>query len=156
MDFQAFRTLAQVATGLTGFVGVILAIRSRTDPLPRRQLIGFLQNSLAVLLFSLLPEFLVDTFGHAILVMRALCGVLAVYHLSIMINYMRKQKNLLAMSLARKSITLLSLPVILLQLSVVSGFFLGYAGDVFYLALLWHLCIGIYIFSQILLLRGFE
>lgn len=154
MDFEAFRTLAQVATGLTGFVGVILAIRSGKDRLPRLQLVGFLQNSLAVLLFSLLPEFLVETFGHAILVMQVLCGVLALYHLGIMINYVRKQRNLLAMSFVQKSITLLSLPVIILKLSVASGFFLGYAGNVFYFALLWHLCVGIYIFSQILLLEA--
>src|SRR5438445_7486940 len=75
MNFEAFRTLAEVATGLTGFVGVILAIRSQTDPLPRLQLVGFLQNSLAVLIFSLLPEFLIETFGHAILAMRVLCCV---------------------------------------------------------------------------------
>ena len=154
MNFEAFRTLAEVATGLTGFVGVILAIRSRTDPLPRLQLVGFLQNSLAVLLFSLLPEFLVETFGHAILVMRVLCCVLALYHLGIMINYVWKQRNLLAMSLVQKSITLLSLPVIILKLSVAAGLFLGYAGNIFYFGLLWHLCVAIYIFSQILLLEA--
>ena len=154
MNFEAFRTLAEVSTGLTGFVGVILAIRSRTDPLPRLQLVGFLQNSLAVLLFSLLPEFLVETFSHAIVVMRVLCCVLALYDLGIMINYVRKQRSLLAMSLVQKSITLLSLLVIILKLSVALGFFLGYAGNVFYFALLWHLGIAIYIFSQIVLIEA--
>jgi hypothetical protein len=154
MNFEAFRTLSEVATGLTGFVGVILAIRCRTEPLPRLQLVGFLQNSLAVLIFSLLPEFLINTFGHAILVMRVLCCVVALYHLGIMINYVRKQKDLLAMTLVQKAITLLSLPVIILTLSVASGFFLGYAVNVFYFALLWHLGVGIYIFSQILLLEA--
>jgi hypothetical protein len=154
MDFEAFRTLAEVSTGLTGFVGVILAIRSRTDRLPRLQLVGFLQNSLAVLLFSLLPEFLVQTFGHAIVVMRVLCCVLTLYHLGIMTNYVHKQRNLLAMSLVQKSITLLFVPVIILKLSVASGFFLGYAVNVFYFALLWHLCVGIYIFAQIVLLEA--
>ena len=70
MSFEAFRILAEVATGLSGFVGVILVVRSRKDPLSRLRLVGFLQNSLAVLVFSLLPEFLVATFGHPILVMR--------------------------------------------------------------------------------------
>ena len=154
MSFEAFRILAEVATGLSGFVGVILVVRSRRDPLSRLRLVGFLQNSLAVLVFSLLPEFLVATFGHPILVMRVLCGVLALYHLGIMISYLRKQRSLLAMRLIQKTVTLLSLPILALKVSVAAGFFLSYAGNVFYLGLLWHLCIAIHIFSDIVLLEA--
>lgn len=107
MTFEAFRILAEVATGLSGFVGVILVVRSRTDPLSRLRLVGFLQNSLAVLLFSLLPEFLIATFGHPTLVMQVLCGALALYHFGIMISYLRKQRSLLAMRLVQKTVTLL-------------------------------------------------
>jgi len=151
VNIEAFRTLAEVSTGLTGFVGVILAIRSRVDPLPRLQLVGFLQNSLGVLVFSLLPEFLVAIMGDATIAFRILCGALALYHLGIMINYVRKQRGLLPMSPFQKAITLLSVPVIALKLSVASGFLLGRAGEIFYFALLWHLAVGINIFSQILL-----
>ena len=151
MNIEAFRTLAEVSTGLTGFVGVILAVRSRVDPLPRLQLVGFLQNSLGVLVFSLLPEFLVGTVADATIAFRILCGVLALYHLGIMINYVRKQRRLLPMSAFQKAITLFSVPVIALKVSVASGFFLGQAAEIFYFALLWHLAVGIYIFSQILL-----
>ena len=153
MDFEAFRTLAEVSAGFTGFVGVILAIRSRTDPLARLQLIGFLLNSLGVVVFSLVPEMLVGFFGETTLNWRALCLILGLYHLCIMINHVRTQRNLLAMSWFQKLITFLSLPVIALKLSVAVGFLQTYAANVFYLALLWHLWIAIYIFSQILLLN---
>jgi len=68
-----------------------------------------------------------------------------------MINYLRKQRGLLPMSPFQQAITLCSVPVIALKLSVAGGFFLGQAGEIFYFALLWHLAVGIYIFSQILL-----
>src|SRR5438270_12252565 len=110
MSFEAFRLLAEVATGLSGFVGVILVVRSRKDPLSRLRLVGFLQNSLAVLIFSLLPEFLVGTFGHPILVLRVLCGVLALYNFGIMIRYLSKQNDLLVKWYITTSVILLSLP----------------------------------------------
>ena len=151
MDFDSYRTLAEVSAGFTGFVGVILAVRSRTEPLARLQLIGFLLNSLGVVVFSLLPELLVGFFGDTILNWRGLCFFLAIYHLSIMINHIGTQRNLLAMSWFQKLVTLFSLPIITLKLAVAAGYLQTYAPNVFYLALLWHLWIAIYIFSQILL-----
>jgi len=151
MDFSAFQTLAEVSAGFTGFVGVILAIRSRTEPLARLQLIGFLLNSLGVVVFSLVPEMLVGFFGENTLNWRVLCLVLAVYHLGIMINHVRTQRGLLQMSWFQKLVTAASVPVIALKLVVVMGYLTAYAANVYYLALLWHLWIAIYIFSQILL-----
>ena len=153
MDFGAFQTLAEVSAGFTGFVGVILAIRSRTEPLARLQLIGFLLNSLGVVVFSLIPEMLVGFFGENTLNWRVLCLVLAAYHLGIMINHVRTQRGLLQMSWFQKLVTAASVPVIALKLVVVMGYLTAYAANVFYLALLWHLWIAIYIFSQILLLN---
>ena len=153
MDFEAFRTLAEVSAGFTGFVGVILAVRPRTDPLARLQLIGFLSNSMGVVVFSLVPEMLVGFFGETTLNWRVLCLVLGLYHLGIMINHIRAQRDLLDMSWFQKLITTLSVPVIILKFVVAAGFLKLYAANVFYLALLWHLWIAIYIFGQILLLN---
>ena len=58
------------------------------------------------------------------------------------------------MRLIQKTVTLVSLPILALKLAVAAGFFLSYAGSVFYLGLLWHLCIAIHIFSDIVLLEA--
>ena len=154
MDYEPFDTIAQVAAAFAGFVGVILAIRSRGGALPRLQMAGFLQTSLGAVAFSLLPAFLMDVLPNEETTWQILCGLFGLYHLVVFINYLVKHRDLRTMALVQKSISIASVPVIGLKLAAGAGFLLEHAFSIYHLGLLWLLGVSIFFFSQILLDEG--
>ena len=154
MDYQPFDTIAQVAAAFAGFVGVILAIRSRGGALPRLQMTGFLQGSLGAVAFALLPQFFTEVLTNENTTWQLLCGLFGLYHLLIFINYLAKHKSLRKMELLQKVISIASIPVIGLKLAVGAGFLIGHAFSIYHLGLLWLLGVSIFFFSQILLDEG--
>ena len=77
MHYEPFDTIAQVAAAFAGFVGVVLAIRSRGGALPRLQMTGFLQTSLGAVAFALLPELVVKLLPNEKISWQLLCGLFA-------------------------------------------------------------------------------
>lgn len=154
MDFEPFDTIAQVAAAFAGFVGVILAIRSRGGALPRLQMTGFLQTCLGAVAFALLPDFFMEVFTDEKTTWQLLCGLFGLYHLLVFINYLVKHKDLRKMALLQKSISIASVPVIGLKLAAGAGFLLDKAFSIYHLGLLWLLGVSIFFFSQILLDEG--
>ena len=154
MHVEPFDTIAQVAAAFAGFVGVVLAIRSRGGALPRLQMAGFLQTSLGAVAFALLPEFFMELLASEEDAWQLLCGLFGLYHLLVFINYLSKHKNLRKMELIQKSISIASIPVIGLKLVAGAGFLLDHAYSIYHLGLLWLLGVSIFFFSQILLDEG--
>ncbi len=154
MNFEPFDTIAQVAAAFAGFVGVILAIRSRGGALPRLQMTGFLQTSLGAVAFALLPEFFLEVLTNEKAAWQLLCGLFGLYHLLVFINFVSKHKNLRKMAILQKSISIASIPVIALKLVAGAGFLLDQAYSIYHLGLLWLVGVSIFFFSQILLDEG--
>ena len=75
MHYEPFDTIAQVAAAFAGFVGIVLAIRSRGGALPRLQMAGFLQSSLGAVGFALLPELVVELLPNEKASWQLLCGL---------------------------------------------------------------------------------
>jgi hypothetical protein len=154
MGYEQFDTIAQVAAAFAGFVGVILAIRSRGGALPRLQMAGFLLTSLGAVAFALLPQFFLGILTNEKTAWQLLCGVFGLYHLWVFIYYLVKHKDLRKMALVQKSISIASVPVIGLKLAAGSGFLLDHALSIYHLGLLWLVGVSIFFFSQILLDEG--
>jgi hypothetical protein len=154
LNFEPFDTIAQVAAAFAGFVGVILAIRSRGGALPRLQMAGFLQTSLGAVAFALLPQFFTEVLTNEKTAWQLLCGLFGVFHLLVFINYLAKHKDLRKMDWLQKSISIASVPVIGLKLAAGAGFLLDHAFAIYHLGLLWLVGVSIFFFSQILLDEG--
>lgn len=154
MHYEPFDTIAQVAAAFAGFVGVVLAIRSRDGALPRLQMTGFLQTSLGAVAFALLPELVVELLPNEKTSWQLLCGLFGLYHLLVFINYLSKHKDLRKMEFLQKSISIASMPVIALKLVAGAGLLLDHAYSIYHLGLLWLLGVSIFFFSQILLDEG--
>ena len=149
---MGYEILAEVSVGLTGFAGVIVAIRSRFAPLPRLQLIGFLQTILPTMLLSLFVPFLMTTFAtNADITLRSICAVLAIYHCYISFGYDFKNRQLAGVPWYQLLILLLSIPVIIAKFTAALGLIPNYVETVLYLTLLWFIAIATYIFATYLL-----
>ncbi|MBL4617821.1 MAG: hypothetical protein JKY46_08995 [Robiginitomaculum sp.] len=151
MEFEAFRTIAQIAAALAGFIGIIIAVRVRLNGLPPMQLAGFLQTSMGALGFALLPDFAIGLGISDQLVWQILCGLLGVYHLFIFSFFIWHYPDLKKMPLFQICIAIASVPVIGIKLAAGAGLFLDYAPDIYHLGLLWLLGVSIFFFTQVLM-----
>jgi len=150
MNFDSFRTVAEVSIALTGFLGIIVILQHKDKSFSRLQLVGILQTTLGAAMFSFLPDFL-GHFLSAEAAWRLACGCFGLYHLYLIVSHQAKQRGIRTNTPFQLAVTILSFPVVGLKLAVGLGFLLTYAYDIYYLGLLWLLGIASYFFVIILL-----
>ncbi len=151
MEFEAFRVIAQIAAGLSGFVGILLVLQDRLARLPRRQMLGFLQSSIGTLAFALLPDFVFSIPMEAALGWQVLGGLFGAYHLFIYVFFLSGYGDFRKMPPIQISVCLASIPVIAAKLLLGFGLFLAYAPNIYHLGLLWTIGVSIFFFVQVIL-----
>ena len=151
MDFESFRTIAEIAVGLTGFVGVMVVLQRRMGGYPRVLLLSFVQLTLGAAFFALLPDFLSALLAPEEM-WRGATGSFGLYHLAIFVQHQWKRRPVWTYGAVQTVVTIASLPVIGLKLAVGAGSFLPHAYTIHYLGLLWLL--GTACYGFILLLFG--
>jgi hypothetical protein len=150
MNFDSYRTVAEVSIALTGFVGIIVILQHKNKSFARLQLVGVLQTTLGAALFSFIPDFL-ENFLDAEAAWRLACGSFGLYHLYLIVSHQAKQRGIRKNTPFQLALTIASFPVVGLKLAVGLGFLLAYAYDIYYLGLLWFLGVASYMFAVILL-----
>ena len=153
MDFDSFRIIAEIAVGLTGFVGIIIVLLRRAGGYPRVLLVTFLQLTLGAAFFALFPDFLSYLLAPESM-WRVATGTFGLYHLAILVQHQWKRWSAWRMGLLQTAVTIASLPVIGLKLAVGLGFLLPYAYSIHYLGLIWFLGTACFAFVLILLREG--
>lgn len=149
MNFDSFRTIAEISVALTGFIGIILVLQHKDKSFAQLGLFTILGASLGAMMFSFVPEFL-GNFLSAESTWRVACGSFGLYHLFLIINHQVRQRSVRSNTPVQLAITLLSFPVTGLKIAVGLGFLLSYAYDIYYLGLLWLIGVTAYLFSMIL------
>lgn len=149
MDFDSYRTIAEISVALTGFIAIILVLQHRDKSFSQLGLATILGTSLGAMMFSFVPEFLGNLLSSAT-AWRVACGSFGLYHLFLIINHQVRQRSIRSNTPVQLAITLLSFPVVGLKIGVGLGFLLTYAYDIYYLGLLWLVGVTAYLFSLIL------
>ena len=149
MNFDSYRTIADIAVALTGFIGIILVLKHRDKSFSRLGLSTIFGTSLGAMTFSFVPDFLGNFLGSDT-TWRVSCGSFGLYHLFLIINHQARQRSIRSNTPIQLAITLLSFPVVGLKLAVGLGFLLPYAYDIYYLGLLWLIGVTAYLFAMIL------
>ncbi len=149
MHFDSYRTIADIAVALTGFIGIILVLKHRDKSFSHLGLSTILGTSLGAMMFSFVPDFLGNFLGSDT-TWRVACGSFGLYHLFLIINHQARQRSIRSNTPIQLAITLLSFPVVGLKLAVGLGLLLSYAYDIYYLGLLWLVGVAAYLFAMIL------
>jgi hypothetical protein len=149
MNFDSYRTIAEMSVTLTGFIGIVVVLQHRDKSFSRLGLTTILGTSLGAAMFSFVPDFL-SNFLSSDTTWRVACGSFGLYHLFLIINHQAKQRSIRSNTPIQLIITLLSFPVVGLKIAVGLGFLLSYAYDIYFLGLLWLVGIAAYLFAMIL------
>ncbi len=150
MEFDSFLILAQIAVALIGFIGITVTLRHGRDAgFARLMLTSILQTTLGAAFFALVPDLLSRLFAPVVM-WRVACGSFGLYHLTIFVLHILRQRSLKQMSMVQRIVTIGSIPVICLKLSVGLGFLVAYSYSIYYLGLIWMLGIACYAFTLIL------
>ncbi len=149
MNFDSFRTIAEISVALTGFIGIIIVLQHRDKSFSRLGLTTILGASLGAMMFSFVPDFL-GNFLSSGTTWRLACGSFGLYHLFLILNHQARQRSIRSNTPTQLIITLLSFPVVGLKIAVGLGFLLSHAYDIYYLGLLWLVGITAYLFAMIL------
>ena len=149
LDFDALRTIADIAVALAGFIGIILVLQHRDAAFMAIGMTTIFGTSFGAMMFALLPDFLSGILSTEMM-WRVVCGVFGLYHLFLIIRHQVKQKSVRANTPTQLTITLLSFPVVGLKLAVGLGFLIAYAYEIYYLGLLWLIGVSAYLFAMIL------
>ena len=156
MEFEAFRVIAQIAAGLSGFVGILLVLQDRLARLPRRQMLGFLQASIGTLAFALLPDFVFSLPIATALGWAILGGLFGAYHLFIFVFFLSGYGDFRKMPPIQMGVCIASIPVIGAKLLLGFGLFTAYAPNIYHLGLLWTIGVSIFFFVQVILNEASE
>ena len=149
MNFDSYRTIAEISVALTGFIGIVVVLQHKDKSFSLLGLTTILATSLGAALFSFIPDFL-GNFLSSDTTWRVACGSFGLYHLFLIIYHQAKQRSIRSNTPVQVVITLLSFPVVGLKIAVGLGFLLSYAYDIYYLGLLWLVGIAAYLFALIL------
>lgn len=149
MNFDAYRTIADISVALSGFIGIILVLQHRDKSFAEVGLATIFGTSLGAMMFSFVPDFLAG-FLSSDTAWRVACGSFGLYHLFLIINHQVRQRSVRSNTPVQLLITLLSFPVVGLKLAVGLGFLLSYAYDIYFLGLLWLIGVTAYLFALIL------
>ena len=150
MNFDSFRTIAEISVTLTGFIGIVLVLQHRDKSFSQLGLATILGTSLGAMMFSFIPDFLQSFLGPDT-VWQVACGSFGLYHLFLIINHQVRLRSIRSNTPIQLAITLLSFPVVGLKIAVGLGFLMSYAYPIYYLGLLWMIGVSAYLFTQILL-----
>jgi hypothetical protein len=150
VNFDVYRTIAEVSVTLTGFIGIVVVLQHRDRHFSQLGLATILGTSLGAVLFSFLPDLLDGVIGLDA-AWRVSNGAFGLYHLFLIANHQFRQRSIRANTPVQLAITLASFPVVGLKLAVGLGFLMPWAFEIYLLGLVW--CVGIsgYLFSMILL-----
>ena len=149
MNFDAYRTIADISVALSGFIGIILVLQHRDRSFAQVGLATIFGTSLGAMMFSFVPDFL-SGFLSSDIAWRVACGSFGLYHLFLIIFHQARQRSIRSNTPVQLAITLASFPVVGLKLAVGLGFLLAYAYDIYYLGLLWVVGVTAYLFALIL------
>jgi len=149
MNFDAYRTIAEISVALAGFIGIILVLQHRDRAFIQVGMITIFGTSFGAMMFSLAPDFLSRLLSTDTM-WRVTCGTFGLYHLFLIINHQARQRSIRSNTPIQLVITLLSFPVVGLKIAVGLGFLLSYAYDIYYLGLLWLIGITAYLFAGLL------
>lgn len=149
MNFDSYRTIAEISVSLTGFIGIILVLQHRDKSFAQLGLSTILGASLGAMMFAFVPEFL-EGFLSTDTAWRVACFSFGLYHLFLIINHQVRQRSIRSNTPIQWAITLSSFPVVGLKITVGLGFLLSYAYDIYYLGLLWLVGVSAYLFAMIL------
>ena len=153
MNFDSYRTIADISVALAGFIGIILVLQHKDRSFSRLGLSTILGTSLGAMMFSFVPDFL-GNFLSAETAWRVACGSFGLYHLFLIINHQARQRSIRTNTPIQLIITLLSFPVVGLKIAVGLGFLLAHAYGIYYLGLLWLVGVSAYLFAMILFDRS--
>ena len=154
--FDTLQTFAEVAIGVAGFTGVIVAFRKVTDPLGQFRLKSLLSLSGEVILFSFVPQMLTTVLGPKLLWSTAAVAY-GIFHIAQIVFSYRAIKSVEEMvdfveALDQKSMII----GVLISVSLIIAGFSGYtniAQLVYTVLLLWAIGIAGLQFLRILLLH---
>jgi hypothetical protein len=150
VNFDSYRTIAEISVALTGFIGIILVLQHKDKSFSQLSLTTILGTSLGAVMFSFIPDLLGNVFSLDT-AWRVACGTFGLYHLYLIINHQVKQRSIRSNTPMQLVITILSFPVVGLKIAVGLGFLMSYAYDIYYLGLLWLVGATAYLFALILL-----
>jgi len=93
MNFDSYRTIADIAVALTGFIGIIIVLQHRDKSFSQLGLSTILGTSLGAMMFSFVPDFLGNFLGSDT-TWRVSCGSFGLYHLFLIINHQTRQHSI--------------------------------------------------------------
>ena len=150
-DFDAYYAISNIAVALTGFIGIIVALKHSDQPFPRLALTTIFATSVGAMLFAYVPELLQKSLGPE-LSWRVANGIFGLYHLFLIVNHQAHQLRFKANTPVQWVIVILSVfPVVTLKLLVGLGYLMAYAYDIYLLGLLWCVFIPAYLMARILI-----
>ena len=150
VDFDSFRTIAEIAIALTGFIGILIVLRADHKAFPRLGVITILGTTLGAVLFAFVPEFLLELMDPEA-AWRLATGAFGWYHLALILNHQVRQWRIQANTPVQWVIVLLSLVVVGLKIGVGFGFWLEQAFAIYLLGLWWLVGIAGYLFARVML-----
>jgi hypothetical protein len=93
MNFDAYRTIADISIALSGFIGIILVLQHRDKLFAELGLVTIFGASLGAMMFSFVPDFLMGFLGSDV-AWRVACGIFGLYHLFLIINHQVRQRSI--------------------------------------------------------------
>ena len=149
MNFEAYRTIADISVALAGFIGIVIVLQHRDKAFFQLGLFTIFGAAFGAMMFALIPDLLSRLLSPETM-WRVTCGTFGLYHLFLIINHQARQRSIRSNTPIQLAITLLSFPVVGLKIAVGLGFLLSYAYDIYYLGLLWLIGVSAYLFAMIL------
>ncbi len=155
MDTSTFETVAEIAVGLVGFSGIVLALRPRVDanPIDRARFVDLLVAGFGVVFLSFLPGLLDSLFSDSATAWRFASAAQAAWFALAILSAVRRFEGPVPVINAVGVVIGAAFAVALAI--VASGPWVHYAYSVYFAALLWGLFVAAMEFS-LLLLAGQE
>lgn len=150
VDFEALRTIAEIAVTLAGIIGIIVVIQHRDAAFMSLGMTTIFGTSFGAMMFALLPDLLSGILATETM-WRIVCGAFGLYHLFLILRHQIKQRSIRSNTPVQLMITLASFPVVFIKLAVGVGFLMAYAFEIYYLGLLWLIGVSAYLFAMIIL-----
>ena len=147
---DSFRTIAEIAATLVGFVAIFIAFRAASTPVPKSDFIDFLQSAIAAIIFAFIPELLQGVTTSDASAWQISCLLFGTYHLAIMLYAsVLHIKHQTFGGITMRAFLLASSIVVALKLLVGFNVLSAYAYEIYLLGLLWMILNSLYVFYGI-------
>jgi len=145
------QTLAQVSITLAGFIGVILVFR-HTDQGAKNAIFHLLYTSLGVFTLALLPLMMQPVIHDGVLIDRICCPLMGIWHgFGATRAHLEARRNEIAMPAGSTVLfSIGSYVLVVLGLAVGFGFFLDFAGSIYFVGLGWLIAVAISAFVSLM------